>query len=616
MSPQNIPLFLDQAKSYLLENVAPKANEIDESPHAAFEALQGLGKLNLLALKVPCMMGGKEVSEVDYSNFQELVARYSGALAFLQTQHQSAAGMLVRSNNSTLQQEYLPRMGSAEVLLGVGFSHLRRGGKPIITAASVAGGYQFDGVVPWVTGFGFFQEFVVAATLADGSAIFGIAPFQNTRQAGGGEITFTPPAQLAAMNSTNTVSATLNRWLLPEELVVFIKPPGWIHENDKKNLLQATFLATGCAFAGLDVIQKAFEKKSLSFINDAFNSLHAELNSCRSAIRKARQQEVEFTQKLQLRAWAIDLATRIAHGAVTVSSGAANYSYHAAQRVYREALVFTVTGQSSAIMEATLGRLTEPLTRNFISHEVEVASSQNPQEKILARQISYSSVIHLSHIIDTNIPQWPGDPNVNFETVADLQRDGYYLRKFSLGEHSATHINAPISFHGNGTGIEEYPADSLVVPAVVIDIRSSVAANPDYVLSIADIQAWENKYGEISNGCVVLLRTGWQEKWDDGKAFFNQDVRGNMHFPGFGVDAAKLLIEKRNIAGIGIDTHGVDAGKDTSFTINRLMLEKPRIVLENLTNLEQLPATGITLVIGVLRLRSGAGSPVSAYALL
>lgn len=614
VSPQNIPSFLDKTKSYLLEIVTPKANEIDESADALFEALRGLGKLDLLALKVPEKWGGKEVSEIDYGNFQELVARYSGALAFLQTQHQSAAGMLVSSNNSTLQQEYLPRMGSGQVLLGVGFSHLRRGGKPIITAQSVAGGYQFDGVVPWITGFGFFQKFVIAATLADGSAVFGIAPFQNTRQPTGGEITFTPPAQLAAMNSTNTVSATLNNWFLSEEFVVFTKPPGWIHENDKKKLLAATFLATGCAFAGLDVIQEGFENKSLSFINDAFNCLQAELNICRSAIRKTSQQEAEFTQKLQLRTWAIDLTTRIAHAAVTVSSGAANYSHHAAQRVYREALVFTVTGQSSAIMEATLKRL----TRDFTSLELDKFS--NPREEILKHQnqhrISYSRVIHLSHIIDTNIPQWPGDPPVKLEAVANLQKDGYYLRQFSLGEHSATHINAPISFHGDGVGIEEYTADSLVVPGVVIDSSEAAAVNPDYLLSIADIEAWENKYGEIVNGCVVLLRTGWQEKWHDGTAFFNRDVRGTMHFPGFGVDAIQLLIQKRNIAGIGIDTHGVDGGQDTSFAINRLMLEKPRIVLENLTNLEQLPTTGITLVIGVLRLRFGSGSPVSAIALV
>ena len=614
MSLQNIPDFLNTAKSYLVE-IASKANEIDESPDALFEALLGLGNLDLLALKVPFVLGGSDVSEVDYGNFQELVARYSGALAFLQTQHQSAAGMLVAGNN-TLQQEYLPRMGSGEILLGIGFSHLRRGGEPIITAESVAGGYQFNGVVPWVTGFGFFQEFVVAATLPDGSAVFGIAPFQNKQSSNGGEITFTPPAKLAAMNSTNTVSATLNRWFLPEELVVFIKPPGWIHENDRKNLLKATSLVFGCAEAGLDVIQTAFKKKSLSFIDDAFNSLQAELNSCRSAIAQTRQQQVEFTQKLQLRAWAIDLTTRIAHAAVTVSSGAANYSHHAAQRVYREALVFTVSGQSSAIMEATLERLTRFTSTEKLTWMPSLQEKNSKYKPKYKHRISYSRAIHLSHVIDPNIPQWQGDPNIKFETVAELQKDGYYLRQLSMGEHSATHINAPISFHKDGAAIEEYPADSLVVPAVVIDIQPNVKVNPDYVLSIADIQAWENQYGEIKSGCVVLLRTGWQEKWNDRKAFFNQDIRETMHFPGFGVDATELLIQKRNIAGIGIDTHGVDAGKDTSFTINRLVLEKPRIVLENLTNLEQLPPIGITVVIGVLRLRFGSGSPVGVVALI
>ena len=608
MSSHNVlvPSLLESAKSYLSETVAQRASEIDESRNALFEVLQGLGNLDLLALKVPQIWGGKGFSEVDYGSFQELVARYSGALAFLQTQHQSAAGILVAGDNSTLQQEYLPLMGSGEVLLGVGFSHLRRKGEPIITAESVPSGYHFNGVVPWITGFGFFQEFVVAATLPDGGAVFGIAPFQNVQQLGGGEITFSPPAKLAAMNSTSTVSATLNGWFLPKELVVSVKPPGWIHESTRKNLLRATFLPFGCAEAGLDIIRLASEKKSLSFINDALNSLEAELDSCRSAISEAREQEVEFQQKLRLRAWIIDLATRIAHAAVTVSSGAANYSFHSAQRVYREALVFTVSGQSSEIMEATLARLTRNLTP-----EEEIFSPTENQ-----RQISYSRAIHLSHIIDENIPLWSGDPSVKFKTLADWKKDGYYLRKFSMGEHSATHINAPISFSENGAGIDEYSADSLVLPAVVIDICDSVAVDSDYMLSIDDIQAWENQHGEIGSGYLVLLRTGWQEKWHNEKTFLNKDVRGNMHFPGFGVDAAKLLIEKRNIAGIGIDTHGVDGGKDTSFSVNRLILNKPRIVLENLTNLEQLPHTGITVVLGILRLQGGSGSPGGVIALV
>ena len=79
---------------------------------------------------------------------------------------------------------------------------------------------------------------------------------------------------------------------------------------------------------------------------------------------------------------------------------------------------------------------------------------------------------------------------------------------------------------------------------------------------------------------------------------------------------AQFLLSQRQIAGVGIDTHGVDPGQDDTFAINRLVLSQPRIVLENLTNLDQLPPTGTTLVIGVLRLLSGSGSPVAITAFI
>ncbi|MBD0388316.1 MAG: cyclase family protein [Nostoc sp. C3-bin3] len=230
--------------------------------------------------------------------------------------------------------------------------------------------------------------------------------------------------------------------------------------------------------------------------------------------------------------------------------------------------------------------------------------------------ITYTRVIHLSHVIDIDIPQWSGDPTVEFETVAELNNDGYYLRRFCLGEHSATHINAPNSFHSSAVGIDQYPAQSLVVPGVVIDIRQSTAVNADYALTIADVVAWEEQYGEISPGCVVILNTGWQNKWWDKSAFLNHDAQGIAHFPGFGSDATQFLLNERQIIGVGIDTHGVDPGQDKSFAINRLVLEQSRIVLENLTNLDQLPPKGTTLAIGILRLRGGSGSPVGVLALV
>ncbi len=293
--PKQSSCVIETAKSYLLNQVAAKANDIDTNYQLLKDALRGLGELGLLALRLPQDWGGKQVSETTFGEFQELVARYSGALAFLQTQHQSAAGILASSTNSYLQQTYLPHMAKGEVLVGVGFSQLRREGEPLTAAIPVSGGYQIDGIVPWVTGWNIFQNFIVAATLPDGQAVFGIVPFQETEQESGGKIEFTLPAQLAAMTSTNTVSATLKRYFLPQKQVVAVKPADWIHENDKNNVLRPTFLLTGCALAALDIIQSATNTKSLPFIDNAFVSLQQELSNCRAAIRKAQEHpEVEL----------------------------------------------------------------------------------------------------------------------------------------------------------------------------------------------------------------------------------------------------------------------------------------------------------------------------------
>ncbi|MFE1748587.1 cyclase family protein [Coleofasciculus sp. H7-2] len=235
-------------------------------------------------------------------------------------------------------------------------------------------------------------------------------------------------------------------------------------------------------------------------------------------------------------------------------------------------------------------------------------NSNNP------KTITYTQIVDLSHIIDPNMPIWQNDPLVEFETVAELEKDGYYLRRFSMGEHSGTHINAPNSFYEDGVGIESYPAQSLVVPAIVIDICDKTTANFDYALTTVDVLNWEQQHHPISANSVVLLYTGWQEKWGDRRAFFNQDEQGKFHFPGFGAETSRFLIEQRAIAGVGIDTHGVDAGQDETFSTNRLVLEKAGIVLENLTNLDRLSPSGTTLVIGILRLRGGSGTPVSVLA--
>lgn len=231
------------------------------------------------------------------------------------------------------------------------------------------------------------------------------------------------------------------------------------------------------------------------------------------------------------------------------------------------------------------------------------------------KSIVYTHVVDLSHRITQKIPLWPGDPHVVFDVVATWEKDGYYLRKFTIGEHSATHMNAPNSFiPGNTQAITSYPAEQRVVPAVVIDIRDKAAANPDYQLTKQDVLDWEAQNGQIAPGSFVILFTGWEDRWDHPKAFINQDADGNLHFPGFAGATTKWLLSDRKIAGVGIDTHGVDPGLDTRYRTNTQIAEAHKIAIECMANLDRLPPTGATLVLGPLRLQGGSGSPLSVMA--
>lgn len=349
---------LGLAEEFLRTEVAPKAASIDLDVNALRDALDGLCRRDLMALRRPAEYGGPAVSEPAFRAFQEAVARYSGSLAFLQTQHQSAVSMLSKSENGPLKQEYLRKMGNGEKLVGIGFSQLRRGGPPIMRAEECEGGYLLNGEVPWITGFGLYPEFMIGASLPDGQALFAIVPFSESSSSGG-TIRISDPMKLAAMESAQTVSGTFSNWFVPSSHVVFIRPAGWIQNNDMINITLQGHFALGCARAGLDILDNAAAKKKLPFLQSALVALASELEACRTATTAAQAtaDEESTAERLSIRAWAIDLAVRCAHAAVTASSGAANSMSHPAQRVYREALVYTVSAQTTGIMEATLSRL-------------------------------------------------------------------------------------------------------------------------------------------------------------------------------------------------------------------------------------------------------------------
>ena len=228
--------------------------------------------------------------------------------------------------------------------------------------------------------------------------------------------------------------------------------------------------------------------------------------------------------------------------------------------------------------------------------------------------LSQCRVISLSHPLSPEMPHWPGDPPTQFETWSDLGRAGYFLRRFTLGEHSGTHLTAPASYYSGGRTVDQYSADELVHPVVVIDVVEHCGGDPDYALTVDALLAWEERHARVPPGTLVFLRTGWSERWPDSGKYLGPDRNGGLHFPGFGYEAAALLVSERGVTGLGTDTAGIEPGADTELSVSRLVLAQPRIVLENLTNLDQLPATGAVVVIGLLRLVGGSGSPAAVTA--
>lgn len=231
------------------------------------------------------------------------------------------------------------------------------------------------------------------------------------------------------------------------------------------------------------------------------------------------------------------------------------------------------------------------------------------------RNIAFRRVVDLTHPIRPSIPIWPGDPPVQFETTASLAAKGYFLRRLSMGEHSGTHVSTPSALFGQGYGPESVSPEALVAPAVVIDSRSSAGMDPDYVLTVDDFTEWERRHGKIPPRSIAMLLTGWGRYWDEPERFINLGADGLMHTPGFTSYAVSFIFDERGAAGIGIDTHGVDAGADTGLDASRAALSRGGLVLECLNNLDRLPVTGATLVIGRLPLVGGSGSPASVLAL-
>lgn len=240
----------------------------------------------------------------------------------------------------------------------------------------------------------------------------------------------------------------------------------------------------------------------------------------------------------------------------------------------------------------------------------------SPQAWLRGVSDGSTRVVDMTYAINGKLPAWPGDERT-FEAKVEAtpEKDGYFARSFWTLEHYGTHMDAPAHFPPGKDFLDQIPVAHLFAAAVVIDVRDEASKDPDYRLRVMRVEKWEALHGRIPAGAVVLLRTGWASRWPDQARYRNMDSAGVMHFPGFSVEAARLLIE-RGAVGLGIDTLSIDYGPSKDFEVHRVTLPAGLYQLENLANLDQLPEAGAFLVSAPIKLEGGSGGPVRVFALL
>ena len=242
-----------------------------------------------------------------------------------------------------------------------------------------------------------------------------------------------------------------------------------------------------------------------------------------------------------------------------------------------------------------------------------VASTAIAPRPVLAQ--AATRVVALTHTLTHDFPTYFGKQQFFDEDVFTYAKNKFNLKSLRVNEHTGTHIDAPLHFTDGGTSIDEVPVESLVCPLAIVDIQEKADANADAQVTPDDLKAWIAKHGPIPEGACVAQNAGWQKLLGSAK-FRNADDKGKMHFPAFHVEAAKMLLEEAKIAGLGVDTLSIDYGLSADFVTHYTWLPTNRWAVENMANLDQLPPTGATLVVGAPKHKGGTGGPCRLIALV
>lgn len=226
--------------------------------------------------------------------------------------------------------------------------------------------------------------------------------------------------------------------------------------------------------------------------------------------------------------------------------------------------------------------------------------------------------VDLTYSFDEQTVYWPTAAGFRLDTVSWGETEGGYFYsafQYCAAEHGGTHLDAPIHFAEGKQSADQIPLERLIGSAVVVDVSEKALSNPDYQIEPTDLEAWEQQNGAIPENAILLFRTGYGQYWPDRVKYMGTDEVGpdavaKLHFPGIHPDAARWLIQNRQIKAVGLDTPSIDYGQSTLFETHQILFKENIPAFENVANLDELPIKGAWVIALPMKIKGGSGGPL------
>ncbi len=233
--------------------------------------------------------------------------------------------------------------------------------------------------------------------------------------------------------------------------------------------------------------------------------------------------------------------------------------------------------------------------------------------------LSGKRFVDLTHSFGVDTPHWKGFGEMKRRTLYTIKKDGFHVEEFCHVGQWGTHVDPPAHFHDGLKTVDQIDPKDMLMPLVVLDVHEKVAKDPDYVLSLDDVKAWESRHGKIPAHSFVVMRTDWAKRWPDDARMQNRDSKGVAHYPGWSMPVLKLLYEERHIAASGHETTDTDPGVSTTkddYSLESYVLGTNHYQIEMLANLDQVPEYGGLVMVTFPKPAEGSGFPARVIAIL